>query len=118
MHLLEFFKRSYQRDPKESVEKFREAYTNQEPTLEISATARHLDASKLRRLKLPSKSRLISFGITEHMNRATPYSNDLTISRTLPSSDDIHFWSRTSVDNPMLLVLQEYACRVMGVQFK
>ncbi|MFQ5572904.1 MAG: hypothetical protein ACE5EJ_01495 [Nitrosopumilaceae archaeon] len=117
-HLLEFFKQSYAKDPRESVQRFREFYQNSEPEMRIFARGRGKDASKLRKLKLPPKSRLVSFGITEHMNRATPYSNDLTISRTLPSNDDVHFWSRTSVDNPMLLGLQEYACREMGVQFK
>lgn len=117
-HLLEFFKQSYEKDPRESVQRFREFYQNSEPEMRIFARVRDKDASKLRKLKLPSQARLYSFGITEHMNRATPYSNDLSIGRTLPSRDDVHFWCRTSVDSPILLPLQEYACKEMGVSFR
>lgn len=117
-HLLSFFKQSYDKDHGTSVEKFREFYQNGEPSLSIHARTRGLDASKTRKIKLPSESRLFSFGITEHMHRATPYSNDMSISRTLPDSKDVHFWCRASVDSPILLPMQEYACKEMGIQFR
>ena len=117
-HLLEFFKQSYKKDPKESVQRFREFYQNSGPEIRILARGRGKDASKLRKLKLPSQARLYSFGITKHMNRTTSYNNDLSIDRTFPSCDYGYFWCRTSVDSPILLPLQEYACREMGVSFK
>lgn len=117
-HLLSFFRQSYDKDHGQSVEKFREFYQNGEPNLSIHARTRGLDASKTKKIKLPSKSRLFSFGITEHMHKATPYSNDMSITRTLPDSKDVHFWCRASVDSPILLPMQEYACREMGILFK
>ncbi|MDI6721345.1 MAG: hypothetical protein QMD85_03075, partial [Candidatus Aenigmarchaeota archaeon] len=117
-HLLEFFKQSYHMNPQKSIDKFRDYYQNSEPKMSVFATSGEKDASRSGKLKIPEQSRLYSFGITEHMKRATPYSNDLSISRTLPTSDNIHFWSRTSLDSPILLPLQEYACRDMGINFR
>lgn len=117
-HLLAFFKQGYSKNPNTAVENFRKWYTNNEPKLEIFSIARNVDASKIGKIKLPPKSRLFSFGITEHMHEATPYSNDLSIDRTTPSSDSVHFWSRTSLDSPILLPLQEYACNEVGISFR
>lgn len=114
-HLLEFFKQSYVKDPKESIQRFREYYQNTAPKMRIFARSRSKDASKLRKLKLPDESRLYEFGITEYIRGK--YSNNLSITRTLPSSDDIHFFSRTSIDSPILLPLQEYACKEVGIKF-
>ncbi|MFA4960315.1 MAG: hypothetical protein WC548_01500 [Candidatus Pacearchaeota archaeon] len=117
-HLLNFFKQSYEEDPRESVQRFREFYQNSEPEMRILTYGKDKDTSKLKKLELPSQTRLYSFGITEHMNRATPYSNDLCINRTSPSSGDVHFWCRASVDSPILLHLQEYTCKEMGINFR
>jgi len=115
-HLLEFFRQSYGRDPRESVQRFREFYQNTAPQMNIFAISKENDASRLRKLKLPSKSRLYSFGLSEDV-KATYY-NDLSIDRTLPNSDSVHFFSRTSVDSPRFLHLQEYACAQMGINFR
>jgi hypothetical protein len=76
------------------------------------------DASQIGKIKLPSKSRLYSFGITEHMEPATEYSNDLSISKTWPLDSKTHFWCRTSIDSPILLPMQEYACNEIGIRFR
>ena len=114
MHLLEFFKQSYSNGPRESIKNFRDGYKNKAPEIEISASSRDKDAAKLGRLKLPSESRLYGFGIREQVPGCC---NELLITRTLPSSENIHFWSRTSVDSPIILALQEYACHEMGIRF-
>tara|TARA_Y100000310_G_scaffold344933_1_gene460601 strand:+ start:652 stop:2190 length:1539 start_codon:yes stop_codon:yes gene_type:complete len=117
-HLLECFRQSYEKDPKESVQKFRESYQNSEPEMRIFASRIKKDASGLRRLRLPSQARLYSFGIDEYMNRGSPYWNELAIVRIFLSDDDINLRCRIRVDSPILLPLQEYACKEMGINFR
>jgi len=118
MHLFEYFKQSYAEDTRESIQKLKEYYKNSRPQMYISAKSRDNDASKIKKIKFPRKARLFSFDILEHMNSATPYSNDLSISRILVGSSDIHFSSRVSLDSPDLLQLQDYACKEIGIAFK
>ncbi|MCK4808031.1 MAG: hypothetical protein KAS90_00250 [Candidatus Aenigmarchaeota archaeon] len=117
-HLFEFFKQSYAEDARESIQKLKEYYKNSRPQMYISAKSRDNDASKIKKIKLPRKARLFSFDISEHMSRATPYSNNFSISRILVGSSDIHFSSRVSLDSPDLLQLQDYACKEIGIAFK
>lgn len=114
-HLFEFFRQSYANDPRDSIRRFREFYQNKEPQMIIFARGGGKDASKLGKLKIPSESRLFEFGITEQMEGK--YRNDMFIKRTLPSSDEIYFLSRTSVDSPIFLPLQEYVCHEFGIRF-
>lgn len=113
-HLLEFFKQSYAQDPKDSIQGLRKHYQNEPPKVTISATSRK-DASRLSRLKLPSRSKLCEFGIEEHLG--AEHQNSLSITRSGFSDEGIHFYLRTSVDSPTLLELQEYACSQIGVRF-
>lgn len=114
-HLLEFFKQSYAKDTKESVQRFREFYQNTATGVVISASSKK-DASKLSRLKIPSKSRLYRLQINEDLGRK--HRNYISIGRHYPSDKDIDFFSTTSLDSPILLPLQEYVCREMGIKFK
>ena len=113
-HLLEFFKQSYAQDPKDSVQMLRKHYQNEPPKMTISATSRK-DASILRRLKLPSRSKLCEFGIEE--NLGAKHQNSISITRIGFSDEEIHFSLKTSVYSPTLLQLQEYACNQMGIRF-
>jgi len=117
-HLFEYFKQSYAEDSRESIQKLKEYYKNSRPRMYISAKSRDNDASKIKKIKFPEEARLFSFDISEHMNRATPYNNDFSISRILVGSRDIHFLSRVSLDSPDLLQLQDYACKEIGITFK
>ncbi len=114
MHLFDFFKQSYSKDPRASVEKYRARYTNHKPDLEIYASG-DIDSLELRAIILPPRSRLTSFGIKQPLGSL--HNNALKISRLLPSSEEVHFFSTTSVGNPIFLGLQEYAYREMGVRF-
>ncbi|MBN2367721.1 hypothetical protein JXC34_01785 [Candidatus Woesearchaeota archaeon] len=113
-HLLECFRQSYFINPKESVQRFRDWYQNTEPELSVYAKADSIDASYLRKLKIPSQSNLFSFSISNKWN--SQYRNSIAVTRILPSSDEVFLWSRTSIDSPILLPLQEQVIRELGIQ--
>lgn len=117
LHLFEFFKQVFEKDPTKAIEKYRQYYTLRPPQLEITAKVKE-DATKVRQLKLPQYAKIYSLKLDQwHVRSKSGYGNDLSISRSSPSADDIFFWSRTSLDQPILLPLQEWACSKMGIIF-
>ena len=117
-HLLAFFLQSCARDPKASIEAYRNWYVYRRPIVEIVGAPGRIDGSRIRTLRSPSKAKMYGFGVKEQMNAPTGLSNDACISRTRPSSDGIQFWCRTSLDSPLLLPLQEYLCDAAGIRFE
>ncbi|MFC2134851.1 hypothetical protein ACFLTH_09555 [Bacteroidota bacterium] len=117
-HLFEFFKASFAENPDESIETYRESYINPAQKLEIDARAYHRDATELKKLKLPSNSKLIKFSLDEHMQEQTPYSNGVGVNMLIPEHEKVSLFSRTNLENPTMLGLQEYACKELGVTFK
>ncbi|HLC70793.1 MAG TPA: hypothetical protein VJI32_02235 [Candidatus Nanoarchaeia archaeon] len=116
-YLLAFLKQQSEQDRDELAQQTVERYINKKPEFEILATGK-VDASALGRLVLPPKAKLYSFTIAERLAKTRSDGNDLDIGRTKPGDNSIHFQSRTSIDNPILLELQEYVCERMGVKFK
>ncbi len=119
-HLLECFKQSYAKSPRDSIQNFRNCYKNHEPEMEIFTEEIKKDVTGLRRARLPSRAKLNSLGISKKIGlgkQGNLHWNDLCLSRTLPSCDKSRFYLRASLDSPILLELQENVCREIGIRF-
>ncbi len=113
-YLFQFFTQSYAKDPGKSVEKYRQSSVNASPKVEVTGKARRVDASRVSKLVLPTKSILMGFAIKPEDGSQQGY-NEISISRLLPYTD-IHFWIRLSLDSSCkLLDLQEEVCKKWGV---
>ena len=116
-HLLECLKQSLAKDPRDSVKRYREIYQNTLPELHIFA-ANTQDASKSRKLKLPSQAKLYSFDVGGYKDNKSSCFNDLILRRMSPFDKFVQFGLRTRIDSPILLPLQDYVCEEMGIKFK
>ena len=117
-HLLAFFRQCYQRNPEVAIETVRDFYVNTRPELGISSSVNGLDVAQLGKLDLPAHARLASLGIFINSARKPYYGDSIGLLRTPPSSDDFHFGSITSIENPEFLPLQESVLQELGFEFR
>lgn len=117
-HLLEAFKQSVSRDPRDSLEIYIQHYRNSPMNFGISTGNKKIDASKLRRIKIPSQAQLLKFGIEEYSKHKTAWGNDISIRKCLPYLDELNIFSRTSTECPRFLSLQSQLLDRMGVKFR
>lgn len=109
MYLLQFFRQSYTKDPRDSVEQFRQYYVNSAPTVEITGKAK-ADAVRVASLSLPTQALLSGFSL---MERSYQDSNEISITRR--GKDNVYLRVIVSLDSLKLLDLQEEVCKKMGV---
>ncbi len=109
MYLLQFFRQSYAKDPRNLVERFRRHYVNSAPTVKITGKA-ETDAARVTNLSLPTQALLSGFTLKER-----PSQGDNEVSITPYREDQVHFWVRVSLNSCKLLDLQEEVCKRMGV---
>lgn len=112
-YLFQFFMQSYAKDPNKSVEKYRQYCVNLKPKVEAWGKVRRMDASRVSKLSLPTKSVLMGFALKPAIGSEAGY-DEISITRLLPHSD-IHFWVRLSLDSCRLVDLQEEVCNKWGV---
>lgn len=72
------------------------------------------DLTLISKLRLPRKSKILSFIVEENFDQ--PYRNEVGILEGVGTR--YLFWCKTSLDNPWLLPIQEYACDTLGIRFK
>jgi hypothetical protein len=109
IYLLHFFRQSYAKDPRESVERFRQYYVNSAPVVKITGKT-GADAARVANLSLPTQALLSGFSLKECSCQGD---NEVSITRS--GEDKVHFWVRISLDSCKLLDLQEEVCKRMSI---
>lgn len=114
-NLFLFLLQSYRANPEKLVARYRELYVNKPPKTLIWGEA-VLDASKLKRLQLPSQAKVS--GLSLRRISGTGESEELIVQNELPfKEDDFSFWARIPIEpeGAPLLELQNYACEALGI---
>lgn len=113
LYLLDFFGQSYAKDPKKSVEIYREKYINKRPERVINGSRREKKVNSLKKFVLPKKAQMTGFDLREHT------AEDIS-QMILHSTNDDRFslFMRTTLKKSDLLELQKMAVEYLGIKFQ
>ena len=110
MYLLRFFRQSFTKDPRNSIEQFRRFYINPAPMMWIRGSGIRTDAARIANVSLPTQALLWEFGIKGHSSIRDDLVNITRISNNL-----VNFQIGILLDSYKLLDLQDEVCKSMGV---